>query len=389
MITTSETNVLSPVKTLSLVNFLTTIFQRGDSFALWRKPNESQTNLVICKELHPLDEPELHDLPAGFIVAPFLSEKTKYFLKADWYFKVGPQNEITDGQSQPPYIFENDVKATFKLPHRSTSKVLESKHPYEEIVSKALKEIANGSFEKVVPSRYLDIQLPESFDLLTTFHRLCSNYPNALVSLFSSPETGLWMGASPELLVSVDSNLIFRTVALAGTLPYKEGMNLKSVAWTEKEIEEQALVSRYIINCFKKIRLREYEEHGPRTAIAGNLLHLKTEYAVDMNAVNFPTLGTVMLKLLHPTSAVCGMPLSNALEFLKNHEGYDREFYSGYLGPVNIQDETSIFVNLRCMKISESTARLFAGAGITIDSQPSIEMAETEMKMKTLLNIIA
>ena len=79
MITTSETNVLSPVQTLSLVNFLTTIFQRGDSFALWRKPNESQTNLVICKELHPLDEPELHDLPAGFIVAPFLSEKAKYW----------------------------------------------------------------------------------------------------------------------------------------------------------------------------------------------------------------------------------------------------------------------------------------------------------------------
>ena len=77
----------------------------------------------------------------------------------------------------------------------------------------------------------------------------------------------------------------------------------------QKDIEEQALVERYVISCFKKIRLREYDEHGPKTMIAGNVLHLKTEFEVDMVATNFPQLGSVMLNLLHPTSAVCGMPL--------------------------------------------------------------------------------
>jgi isochorismate synthase len=165
-------------------------------------------------------------------------------------------------------------------------------------------------------------------------------------------------------------------------------MDIKSVAWTEKEIEEQAMVSRYIINCFKKIRLREYEEHGPRTASAGNLLHLKTEYEVDMKATNFPQLGSVMLKLLHPTSAVCGMPLNNALEFLNKNEGYDRQFYSGYLGPVNFRNESHIFVNLRCMQIHERQATLYAGAGVTIDSIPEKELEETEMKMDTLQKVL-
>jgi len=203
----------------------------------------------------------------------------------------------------------------------------------------------------------------------------------------SSSETGTWLGASPELLVSVANNK-FKTVALAGTLPYLPDVNIKSVAWTQKEIEEQALVCRYIISCFKKIRLREYEEQGPKTTVAGNVMHLKTEYEVDMQATNFPQLGSVMLKLLHPTSAVCGMPLDKALEFLKENEGYQRQFYSGYLGPVNINKESQIFVNLRCMQIFAEKIRLYAGAGVTADSIAEQEWTETEMKMLNLQKII-
>ena len=117
-------------------------------------------------------------------------------------------------------------------------------------------------------------------------------------------------------------------------------------------------------------------------------MHLKTEYEVDMQVANFPQLGSVMLKLLHPTSAVCGMPLDNALEFLKENEGYQRQFYSGYLGPVNINKESHIFVNLRCMQLFAEKIKLYAGAGVTADSNPDQEWIETEMKMLNLQKII-
>ena len=96
------------------------------------------------------------------------------------------------------------------------------------------------------------------------FQKLCDLYANALVSFVSTPETEAGWALSPELLVSVEDKTIFKTTALAGTQPYNEGINLKTVAWTQKDIEEQALVERYIISCFKKIRLREYDEHGPK-----------------------------------------------------------------------------------------------------------------------------
>ena len=171
-------------------------------------------------------------------------------------------------------------------------------------------------------------------------------------------------------------------------IPTKGCQNDDKLEKIQKEIEEQALVSRYIINCFKKIRLREFGEHGPKTWKAGNLLHLRTEFEVDMNATNFPQLGTVMLKLLHPTSAICGMPRQESIDFIQQNEGMDRGLYSGYLGPINYKNESNLFVNLRCMQWSYREAELYAGAGVTIDSIPEAEWEETEMKMNTLLKVI-
>ena len=130
--------------------------------------------------------------------------------------------------------------------------------------------------------------------------------------------------------------------------------------------------------------MREYEEEGPRTVQSGNLLHLRTDYTVNTKEVNFPELGTVMLELLHPTSAVCGMPKEVTLEFIKEHEGFDRKLFSGYLGPVNIDGASHIFVNLRCAHLFADKAVLYAGAGVTQDSEPEKEFLETEMKMEAV-----
>jgi isochorismate synthase len=143
----------------------------------------------------------------------------------------------------------------------------------------------------------------------------------------------------------------------------------------------------------KKIRVREFEEEGPKTVIAGNLMHLRTDIIIDTVEINFPQLATIMLDLLHPTSAVCGMPKVPATQFILANEGYDREFYSGFLGPINMQSnnngqESHIFVNLRTMKIQNEVATLYAGCGITADSTPEKEWYETEMKTQTLERVL-
>jgi isochorismate synthase len=366
--------------------------------ALWRLPGSDVNHLILADrygELSPGDL--LEDLQPGFLMAPFDKYKNRLFLPADRFFS------FTGNRLKPAAgLLENAsyewLRQHLKLPplQRPIGKRLSSlppfqekeKHAYLDIVRRAIQEIEQNNFEKIVPSRTRSVVLPNSFDIIDSFEKLCSNYPEALISYVDIPEVGRWLGASPEVLVSVADKRIFKTVALAGTLPYESGLELKSVAWTQKEIEEQALVERYVISCFKSIRLREYEEHGPKTVIAGNLLHLKSEFKVDMEATNFPQLGSVMLQLLHPTSAVCGMPLDSSLKFLDQHEGYDRKFYAGYLGPVNVNNNIELFVNLRCMELAGNHALLYAGAGVTMDSIPEKEWAETEMKLNTLLKVI-
>jgi isochorismate synthase len=112
------------------------------------------------------------------------------------------------------------------------------------------------------------------------------------------------------------------------------------------------------------------------------------KHSVNINEVRYPNLGSVMLDLMHPTSAVCGMPLEPATEYLLRQEGYDRAFYTGFLGPVQLEEETSLYVNLRCMKWHGQKAWLYAGAGVTADSDPELEFRESEMKMETLHRLI-
>jgi isochorismate synthase len=373
-------------------NLIPQVIGHGGAFMFWRMPGSDEKNLIVCNSgTSALDELSLEDSKPGFAFAPFNPGKKKFYFSADLIFRFKGE-EIVDGPdlSNTRYITKpsstkgSDDNKSYYPKEKNNSEHLD----YSSLVKAGIERIESGSFEKIVPSKYKDVELPEGFDPLKIFYRLCEKHPNAFVSFVSSPETGTWLGASPELLVSVDAESKFKTIALAGTLKHTPGMNLKSVAWTQKEIEEQALVSRYIINCFKKIRVREYQEQGPRTVVAGSLLHLRTDYEIDMKEVNFPQLGSVMLKLLHPTSAVCGMPLEPALDFLQHHEGYDREFYSGFIGPVNFDGASSIFVNLRCMQLFEDSARIYAGAGVTADSDPEKENEEVDMKIQTLSQLI-
>lgn len=369
---------------------------QGHATALWKLPESNQIQLVIDEAGSiVLDEINLEESKPGFIFAPFNTQQKTKFVQADVYFvfDIVQGNMLDLNKVHATEYLERANQTNTKLHFHykpANENYAAGKHQDEfiELVKKSIEKIEDGLFEKVVPSRCIQIQLNENADILNYFTLLAHNYPNTLVSLVSIPGTGTWLGASPEMLVSISDKRWFHTVALAGTQAYNPELNLNQVSWTQKEIEEQALVSRYIINCFKKIRLREFEEHGPKSVKAANLIHLKTEFKVDMVETNFPQLGSVMLKLLHPTSAVCGMPLQGAMDFILSNENYNREFYSGFLGPVNFADQTNIYVNLRCLQFFESFALCYAGAGITIDSDPENEFQETEMKMNTMLNIL-
>lgn len=369
----------------------------GGSFALWRKPNSSQLAYIQDFSQSPRRVSlQLEDLPAGFIVHPFAdqADKKAFFIQGDRYEKLSldsplnqedlPQWMQASRDSLPaPELKKRIATLLGKLPLQSNPGASHEKAHFLHLVAKGIQAIEAGRLEKIVAARTKMIPLPTEFDLGKTLAKLLSSYPHSFVNFFHLPGIGTWMGASPEVLIETKGDY-FYTMSLAGTQPAQGDNPLKSAAWTQKEIEEQALVSRYIVDCFKTIRLREYEEHGPKTVLAGNLLHLRSDFRVNTQTTGFSNLGSVMLGLLHPTSAVCGMPRKEALAFLNTEEGCDRNFYAGFLGPVGIEQETSIYVNLRTASLGKEHALLYAGAGVTEDSVPEKEWEETELKCQII-----
>lgn len=379
------------LKNSTLNKILTYSIKNNSTFAIWRLPNQHLLNGLISFNSFSLNEDfNLENLGKGFIISPFINDN-KNIIFAPENIKIEIDNNIevssTDSDLNEFVNSINDINSENLISYLENY-TNENTIEYQNLIDDAVLQIEKGEFQKVVLARSITKNINSNFNPIETLFALSNKYPSAFVSIIYHPEFGLWIGATPELLIEKNKNNIFKTVSVAGTKTFELGSDITETIWHQKEIEEQALVSRYIINQFKKIRVREFDEIGPTVSLAGNLVHLKTEYIVNLNEINFKDLPTVMLKLLHPTPAVCGESKEKSLNYILSHENLNRELYAGFLGPINYDSEINIFVNLRCMKIYKNVLKLFAGAGITKNSIPQSEFEETEAKFKTLLSVL-
>jgi isochorismate synthase len=256
---------------------------------------------------------------------------------------------------------------------------------YEELVEKGIVAIDENLFSKVVISRKEEVDVP-NFSLEHTLKSMISQYPTAFNYCFYHPKIGLWVGATPEQFLKIKDNEI-STVALAGTQLITTS---KTSAWGDKEKVEQQLVTDFIVDQLSPI-VKELTISSPYTVKAGIVAHIKTDIAAKTKSKK--ALKTI-IEALHPTPAVCGLPRQAAKAFILKNEGYNREYYAGFLGELNIDmallktQQSDLFVNLRCMKIKNGKATLFVGGGITKDSNPKEEYNETVNKSMTMKKVI-
>lgn len=231
------------------------------------------------------------------------------------------------------------------------------------------------NFRKIVLSTYKKIKYQKSFKQI--FENLTEQFDQALVYFFYHPSTGIWVGATPEVLWKNDANS-FHTMALAGT----QKQNQSSVIWSEKEKIEHQMVVEMIEDKLKKAHF-SYSKTQAENSLYGNLIHLRTHFSGILKK-NFDLFE--ILDLLHPTPAVAGLPVFPSINFLLQKEPF-RQFYTGFLGEVDIEN-TQIFVNLRCAHLDAQKAYLYAGAGITSESICENEWAEIQLKMQNLEKIL-
>ncbi len=302
----------------------------------------------------------------GFILAPFDLRKKLF------------QISVTDSEvihcEEIPELHHTEIET----PVNEDSK---DKVAHTHLVKNAIEKIKTGSIQKIVVSRKKELSLKE-FNLKKLCDSLFSQNPTAFRYVWFHPETHIWCGATPEVLIKTNGSA-FSTMALAGTQKL-EGKSI--IFWDDKDKNEQQWVVDAIVNNLLD-KTTALKVSKTTTHVAGNLAHLRTDIRGVLNTSKYALKNVV--GTLHPTPAVCGTPTKRAQTFIFRNEGYDREFYTGFLGIGNAKKiETELFVNLRCIKIEGNQATLFAGGGITIDSIPEAEWEETHNKLQTMTKVL-
>lgn len=336
----------------------------------WQKPPQTITNLADLAQKQ------------GFVFAPF-DEEAKYPPKLIVPDLVINSQASAEGDQGLEIFDDSAVTKTNDLDGRKNAYHEASKEEYISQVESAMQAINLGTLQKIVVSRISSSVMPADFNSSLYFQALQKAYPEAFVFMVYMPETGLWIGASPEPLIRVKNNTV-HTVSLAGTRTVDKSRQQKK--WGEKELFEQKLVTQYIENIIHDFNIPDYEKHGPVSHVAGSVEHLKTAFSFPLDRVNDKI--HQFLGQLHPTPSVCGLPKNKARQQIRETEKHDRAYYTGFMGPMNVQDEWALFVNLRSMKVHNNKLYYYLGAGITHDSVPENEWEETINKKKTLQRIV-
>lgn len=326
-------------------------------FALYRHPNQN-----ILKGIFQLtDEVFQFNEQAGFVFQSFNHDVSCCL----------PNSESISSEE----ILLNNIEDGFQVEAFTENE--NEKVYFENMVFSAIEAIKNKDFEKVVLSRKIKIDNLKNKDIFEVFLKALDLYKSAFVYVFFHPKIGFWLGATPELLLSLNGNK-YETVALAGTKLQSENK-----AWTSKEINEQAIVTNYIVDTLKNFT-KNVNISSVETVTAGHLEHLITkisgELSNDISILN-------VLKSLHPTPAVCGIPKEKSLDFIKKNENYNRSFYTGFIGEYTEQ-QADFYVNLRCMQIFENRLEIYVGCGITSESNPEKEYLETVNKANVMKRIL-
>lgn len=339
--------------------------QAPTAYVLYKLPH-SHTYTRISQDCRPDEYQSLLDVPltGGYVVAPFaVSTDTPILF-------IRPQRIERLALPMPQFATENSLR---KCGER------EERRHYHEAFTQTKRALQQGLADKVVLSRRLRLECENSVEAVELFFRACHRRPGSFVALWHTPQTGSWLVATPEPLLE-NSHRCFRTVALAGTIPYVENAE---PAWNGKNRQEQQIVAHFVRENLDAV-CQNVEQSETYTLTTGNLQHLCTDFTFGVESSSDVLR---LLQCLHPTPAVCGLPRTWAMRHIQQVESAPRNYYAGFSGPLALEGETSLYVSLRCMNFTPQVATLYAGGGIMPESVEDEEWIETERKLATMLEL--
>lgn len=258
------------------------------------------------------------------------------------------------------------------------------------MVNAARSEIRTGHLEKVVLSRVCEIRTSDPIDVASTLTYLDNHYGDSYRFIFEPVPNHAFFGATPELLLCKTGEKI-ETMALAGSIgrgktsEEDEALSHELLA-SAKDRSEHQLVVEAIQNKIAGLCVNLSIPSQPDMLRLRNIQHLLTPIAGRLRHPATTILS--LIRLLHPTPAMGGVPAEGALAFLREAEPVPRGWYAAPIGWFDSHNDGVFAVGIRSAVTQHARVWLYAGAGIVADSIPEREWAETALKFRPMLGAL-
>ncbi len=248
---------------------------------------------------------------------------------------------------------------------------------YKNALIRGIDLVNSGALKKLVLAVQQSILLDGPMDPLAILLRIRQEQIGSCRFLWQRNQNEAFFGASPEQLLKLKRGILL-VDALAGTASKEEDDHI--LLSSEKDRREHDLVVSSIVNQLVQLGLKPHFLRTPNIARYGRLLHLHTPITALSNQI----LPLDLANALHPTPAVAGLPLREAMRWLRTLEPFDRGSYAAPIGWIDNAGNAEFRVAIRCGHLQNKKLLLTAGAGLVKGSLVDREMNEVALKFDVL-----
>lgn len=277
-----------------------------------------------------------------------------------------------------PFVAEQPGLSDFELFANQTPEY------FKGAVSKAKEHIQRGDVFQVVLSQRFD--QPSDAAALDVYRALRALNPSPYMYLLQqSDQDGPYsiVGSSPEALVTVtDGEAVMHPIA--GSRPRGKSVEAdaaheKSLVADQKERAEHLMLVDLARNDLLKVCKPDSIEVTEFMAVHrfSHIMHLVSTVEGKVRAGQS---AVDVFKATFPAGTLSGAPKPRALEIIDDLEPSSRGIFGGVVGYFDFAGSADLAISIRTAFIRDGVARIQAGAGIVLDSDPESEFAETQTK---------
>jgi len=260
---------------------------------------------------------------------------------------------------------------------------------YAHNVALAVEILRSKEIDKVVLARSVRGTVPEAIDAAAVAQRLHLREPLCTIYSIPTSDQRRFVGATPELIARRTGRTL-RSHPLAGTIALPPNVEPEDyLTWllgSTKNLHEHSVPVTEIVTALESVYDDVSADAGPSIVALRTLAHLGTWIDASCRDETDAPDALDVLRLLHPTSAVGGVPRESAYELIRRLEQFDRGYYAGPLGWIDANGDGEWWIGFRGVVVGGAGFEAWAGAGIVSESDPIAEREETKAKLASFLS---